>query len=111
MDQLRGRSQIICTVDVFNEGLDVPEIDTVLMLRPTESPVVFLQQLGRGLRRSHGKDALTVIDFIGNHRSFLIKPRTLLTLGSKDQASTTRSCEPCRPATSACHPAVRHLRP
>ena len=83
VEQLRaGELQVICTVDVFNEGLDVPEIDTVLMLRPTESPVVFLQQLGRGLRRSDGKDALTVIDFIGNHRSFLIKPRTLLALGT-----------------------------
>ena len=52
VEQLRaGELQVICTVDMFNEGLDVPEIDTVLMLRPTESPVVFLQQLGRGLRR------------------------------------------------------------
>ena len=91
VERLRaGELQVICTVDVFNEGLDVPEIGTVMMLRPTESPVVFLQQLGRGLRRSDGKDALTVIDFIGNHRSFLIKPRTLLTLGAGGQASTTR---------------------
>ena len=91
VEQLRaGELQVICTVDVFNEGLDVPEIETVLMLRPTESPVVFLQQLGRGLRRSDGKDALTVIDFIGNHRSFLIKPRTLLSLGAGGQASTAR---------------------
>ena len=83
LEQLRaGDLQVICAVDMFNEGLDVPEIDTVLMLRPTESPVVFLQQLGRGLRRSDGKDALTVIDFIGNHRSFLVKPRTLLSLGT-----------------------------
>jgi hypothetical protein len=72
------------------EGLDVPEIETVLMLRATESPVVFLQQLGRGLRRSPGKDALTVIDLIGNHRSFLTRPRTLLGLGSGGQASTAR---------------------
>jgi hypothetical protein len=86
VERLRtGELQIICTVDVFNEGLDVPEVDTVLMLRPTESPVVFLQQLGRGLRRNPGKNALTVIDFIGNHRSFLIKPRTLLTLGTGRQ--------------------------
>lgn len=91
VEQLRsGSLQVICTVDVFNEGLDVPEIDTVLMLRPTESPVVFLQQLGRGLRRSDGKDALTVIDFIGNHRSFLIKPRTLLSLGSAAKTSTNK---------------------
>ena len=75
---------------MFNEGLDVPEVDTVLMLRPTESPVVFLQQLGRGLRRREGKDALTAIDFIGNHRSFLIKPRTLLALGTGRQAGTDK---------------------
>jgi superfamily II DNA or RNA helicase/diadenosine tetraphosphate (Ap4A) HIT family hydrolase/HKD family nuclease len=89
VERLRaGELQVICTVDVFNEGLDVPEVDTVLMLRPTESPVVFLQQLGRGLRRSDGKDALTVIDFIGNHRSFLIKPRTLLALGTGGEPGT-----------------------
>ena len=85
---------------MFNEGLDVPEIDTVLMLRPTESPVVFLQQLGRGLRRSEGKDALTVIDFIGNHRSFLVKPRTLLALGTGRQVGTDKVLQQCGPATS-----------
>ncbi len=53
-------------VDLFNEGVDVPEIDTVLFLRPTESATVFLQQLGRGLRRTNAKDCLTVLDFIGN---------------------------------------------
>lgn len=91
LEQLRaGQVQIICAVDVFNEGLDVPEVDTVLMLRPTESPVIFLQQLGRGLRRHEGKDALTVVDFIGNHRSFLIKPRTLLALGSRGKAGTDK---------------------
>jgi superfamily II DNA or RNA helicase/HKD family nuclease len=91
VERLRaGELQVICAVDVFNEGLDVPEVDTVLMLRPTESPVVFLQQLGRGLRRSDGKDALTVVDFIGNHRSFLIKPRTLLALGTGREASADR---------------------
>jgi superfamily II DNA or RNA helicase len=58
-------------VDLFNEGVDVPEIDTVLFLRPTESATVFLQQLGRGLRRTNEKDCLTVLDFIGNaHRNF-----------------------------------------
>jgi hypothetical protein len=58
-------------VDLFNEGVDVPEIDTVLFLRPTESATVFLQQLGRGLRRTHEKDCLTVLDFIGNaNRNF-----------------------------------------
>lgn len=55
-------------VDIFNEGVDIPEIDTVLFLRPTESLTVFLQQLGRGLRLSEGKDCLTVLDFVGNSR-------------------------------------------
>jgi superfamily II DNA or RNA helicase/diadenosine tetraphosphate (Ap4A) HIT family hydrolase/HKD family nuclease len=97
VERLRsGELQVIFTVDMFNEGLDVPEIDTVLMLRPTESPVVFVQQLGRGLRRSDGKDALTVIDFIGNHRSFLIKPRTLLALGTGSQPGTRKVLEAVR---------------
>lgn len=55
-------------VDIFNEGVDIPEIDTVLFLRPTESLTVFLQQLGRGLRLSDNKDCLTVLDFVGNAR-------------------------------------------
>jgi superfamily II DNA or RNA helicase/diadenosine tetraphosphate (Ap4A) HIT family hydrolase len=78
----RGEIDVLFSVEVFNEGLDVPAIDTVLMLRPTESPVVFLQQVGRGLRRAGDSKVLKVIDFIGNHRSFLLKPRTLLSLGS-----------------------------
>ncbi len=61
-----GEVQILFSVDLFNEGIDVPAIDVVLMLRPTESATVFLQQLGRGLRRSHGKDVLTVFDFVGH---------------------------------------------
>jgi len=55
-------------VDIFNEGVDIPEIDTVLFLRPTESLTVFLQQLGRGLRLAEGKDGLTVLDFVANSR-------------------------------------------
>lgn len=64
-----GVIQTIVTVDVFNEGVDIPAIDTLIMLRPTESPVVFLQQLGRGLRLSEGKDIVTVFDFVGIHRA------------------------------------------
>ena len=83
IQQLRdGELDVLFSVDVFNEGVDVPEIDTVLMLRPTDSPIVFLQQLGRGLRPSDGKAELRVVDFIGNHRSFLMRPCTLLSLGS-----------------------------
>jgi superfamily II DNA or RNA helicase len=55
-------------VDLFNEGVEVPLVDTVLMLRPTDSPTLFLQQLGRGLRRAHGKTVCTVLDFVGHHR-------------------------------------------
>ncbi len=66
-DQLaKGEINILCVVDIFNEGVDIPEIDTVLFLRPTESLTIFLQQLGRGLRLSQGKDSLTVLDFVGN---------------------------------------------
>jgi hypothetical protein len=61
----RGEIRAIFTVDIFNEGVDIPEVDTILLLRPTESATVFLQQLGRGLRWSDGKSVLTVLDFIG----------------------------------------------
>ncbi|MGI6785787.1 MAG: DUF3427 domain-containing protein [Gleimia sp.] len=61
-----GDIQILCSVDIFNEGVDVPDIDTVLMLRPTQSPIIFLQQLGRGLRLSENKTVLTVLDYVGN---------------------------------------------
>ena len=60
-----GRLRVIFTVDIFNEGIDIPEVDTLLLLRPTESATVFLQQLGRGLRWADGKSVLTVLDFIG----------------------------------------------
>ena len=62
-----GELRVIFSVDMFNEGLDICDIDMVMFLRPTESPVVFLQQLGRGLRRSRGKEFLNVLDFIGNY--------------------------------------------
>jgi superfamily II DNA or RNA helicase len=61
----RGDLRAIFTVDIFNEGVDIPEVDTLLLLRPTESATVFLQQLGRGLRWAQGKSVLTVLDFIG----------------------------------------------
>jgi superfamily II DNA or RNA helicase len=79
-----GGLDVICAVDMFNEGVDLPHVDTVMMLRPTESPVVWLQQLGRGLRRPDGDKVLAVIDYIGNHRTFLLKPQMLLALGPSD---------------------------
>ncbi len=79
LDKLsRGDLDVVFAVDMLNEGVDLPAVDTVLMLRPTESRIVWLQQLGRGLRRSPEKPHLTVIDYIGNHRSFLVKPEALL---------------------------------
>lgn len=69
---LRGLTErtvnVVFTVDVFNEGVDLPDVDTVLFLRPTESATIFLQQLGRGLRRARDKPVLTVLDFVGHHR-------------------------------------------
>jgi superfamily II DNA or RNA helicase/HKD family nuclease len=79
-----GELRILFAVDLFNEGLDIPAIDTVLLLRPTESAVVFLQQLGRGLRLSPetGKSCLTVLDFIGaQHRRFRFDQRFRALLG------------------------------
>lgn len=65
--------EFIFSVDIFNEGVDIPSVNTVLMLRPTNSPIVFIQQLGRGLRKYPNKSFLTVLDFIGNHsKTFLI---------------------------------------
>ena len=64
----RGEIRAIFTVDLFNEGIDLPEVDTLLLLRPTESATVFLQQLGRGLRWSNEKPILTVLDFVGQAR-------------------------------------------
>jgi superfamily II DNA or RNA helicase len=65
---LKKEINYLFVVDIFNEGIDIPEIDTVLFLRPTESLTIFLQQLGRGLRLSDDKDCLTVLDFVGNAR-------------------------------------------
>ena len=67
----------IFTVDIFNEGIDIPKINQILMLRPTDSAIIFVQQLGRGLRKANGKDYLTVIDFIGNHKNNYLIPIAL----------------------------------
>ena len=67
-DLAAGRVNVVFSVDLFNEGVDVPVVDTLLLLRPTDSPTLFLQQLGRGLRKSAGKSVCTVLDFVGHHR-------------------------------------------
>lgn len=63
-----GAVNVVFSVDLFNEGVDVPSVDTLLMLRPTDSALLFVQQLGRGLRKAHGKSLCTVLDFVGQHR-------------------------------------------
>jgi superfamily II DNA or RNA helicase/diadenosine tetraphosphate (Ap4A) HIT family hydrolase len=75
-----GTLDMIVTVDVFNEGVDIPSVDTVLMLRPTESRVIWLQQLGRGLRRHTPDKRLKVVDYVGNHSTFVEHLRTLMRL-------------------------------
>lgn len=67
----------IFTVDIFNEGVDIPEINQVIMLRPTESPIVFIQQLGRGLRKASDKEYVVILDFIGNYSNNFMIPLAL----------------------------------
>ena len=71
------RLDYIFTVDIFNEGIDIPKINQIIMLRPTDSAIIFVQQLGRGLRRTEGKEYLTVVDFIGNHKNNYLIPIAL----------------------------------
>ena len=87
-DFIDGKLQALCVVDLFNEGLDVPDVDRVVMLRPTESKVIFLQQLGRGLRSAENKLRLKVIDFVGNHRVFASRLIHLLSLGNQSATWT-----------------------
>jgi superfamily II DNA or RNA helicase/SOS-response transcriptional repressor LexA len=89
LEQLtRGEVSVVFSVDLFNEGVDVPAIDTVLLLRPTESKILFQQQLGRGLRFSPETDKshVVIIDFIGNHISFFRKPEALFQILAHNDA-------------------------
>lgn len=80
---VNGEIKFIFTVDLYNEGVDIPVVDTIMFLRPTESLTVFLQQLGRGLRLSEGKDCLTVLDFIGQaHRKYSFESKFAALLGN-----------------------------
>lgn len=92
----KGDIQIIFAVDLFNEGVDIPSVDTVMFLRPTESMVVFLQQLGRGLRKDEHKEALIVLDFIGNYKNAHYIPALLSgenPLEKKDISTSIRNLE------------------
>ena len=94
VEQLRsGQLQALFTVDVFNEGVDVPAINTVLFLRPTESSTVFLQQLGRGLRRAQDKAVLTALDFVGHHRREFSFDRRYRALTGSTRSQLVRDLE------------------
>lgn len=71
------RLDYIFTVDIFNEGVDIPEINQIIMLRPTKSPIIFVQQLGRGLRKAENKEYAVIIDFIGNYKNNFMIPIAL----------------------------------
>lgn len=104
LERLRQREiNCIFAVDLFNEGLDLPQVDTILMLRPTQSATIFLQQLGRGLRRAEGKAVLTVMDFIGQqHREFRfdLRYRALTGYGRKELEKAVEDEFPYLPSGS-----------
>jgi hypothetical protein len=100
-DLAARRVNAVFSVDLFNEGVDVPNVDTLLLLRPTDSPTLFLQQLGRGLRRSPGKTVCTVLDFVGRHRTefrFERRFRALLGGSRKDLIDQIEAGFPFLPA-------------
>lgn len=99
-----GTIRVLFSVDLFNEGVDVPSVDALLMLRPTDSPTLFLQQLGRGLRKEPGKTVCTVLDFVGLHRRefrFDRRLRALLGGSRKDITEQVGAGFPYLPA--GCH--------
>ena len=103
----RGEIKALFTVDLFNEGVDLPMIDTILMLRPTESATIFLQQLGRGLRLADGKPCLTVLDFIGGQHAnfrFDLRWRALAGISRRALAREIENDFPTLP--SGCHIAL-----
>ena len=103
-DLRSGEIKVIFAVDIFNEGVDIPEINTLLMLRPTESATVFIQQLGRGLRKCSNKRILTVLDFVGNQNKnfrFDLKYTKLLGIGRKKLIDGIENDFPFLP--SGCH--------
>ncbi len=76
-DEWDGGLDYIFTVDIFNEGIDIPQVNQILMLRPTESPIIFVQQLGRGLRKAKNKEFVMILDFIGNYSNNYMIPIAL----------------------------------
>lgn len=105
----RGEICAIVTVDLYNEGIDIPAVDTLLFLRPTQSPLVFQQQLGRGLRLSEGKLSCLVLDFVGRHRTEFRFDRLLSSITGLTRKELTRGVEQgFSSLPSGCH---IHLEP
>lgn len=103
-DLQRGVLRAVFTVDLFNEGVDIPSVDTLLLLRPTDSATLFLQQLGRGLRRHEHKSVCTVLDFVGRHRKEFQFRRRLGALLGGSRAHLMRQVEAGFPyLPSGCH--------
>lgn len=103
-DLAERRVNVVFSVDIFNEGVDVPTVDTLMLLRPTDSPVLFLQQLGRGLRRSPGKRFCTVLDFVGLHRQEFRFDRRFAALLGGTRSDLTKQIEAGFPFLPAgCH--------
>jgi superfamily II DNA or RNA helicase len=103
-DLERGDVRVVFSVDLFNEGVDVPTVDALLMLRPTESPLLFLQQLGRGLRKAEGKAVCTVLDFVGHHRQEFRYDRRFRALLGGTRTDVARQVEQGFPFLPAgCH--------
>ncbi|MGC5286936.1 DUF3427 domain-containing protein [Micromonospora sp. DT231] len=99
-----GKLRVLFTVDLFNEGVDLPMVDTILMLRPTESATIFLQQLGRGLRLDDDKPCLTVLDFIGGqHANFRFDRRWRALTGVSRRAITEAVRDDFPSLPSGCH--------
>lgn len=99
-----GEIRIVFSVDLFNEGVDIPSVDTLLLLRPTDSPTVFLQQLGRGLRREPSKSICTVLDFVGQHRKEFRMHRRYAALLGGTRKQIERTIEEGFPyLPSGCH--------
>ncbi len=90
---LEDRIQFIFTVDIFNEGIDIPKVNMIIMLRATQSSIIFIQQLGRGLRKAEGKSYVTILDFIGNYNNNYLIPIALFgdTTYNKDHLRKTLS--------------------
>ncbi len=110
LDRLRRREiAILFSVDLFNEGVDVPNVDTLLLLRPTDSPTLFLQQLGRGLRKHPGKGTCLVLDFVGQHRREFRFDRRFQALLGGSRKHVERQVEAGFPFLPAgCHLELEH---